>query len=111
MFGKFIDNLRQQATFDIVVSRSFQRQGFGTEAVDALLHFSFEAIALHRVITSFDRRDLSARRLFEKAGMRREGEFLKDRFVNGEWVDTVWLALLSQEYSNSRSSPPPRSPA
>ena len=107
----FIDGLRQQAGIDIVVSRGFQRHGFGTEAVNALLNFCFEAIALHRVIGSFDSRNVSARRLFEKAGMRREGEFLKDRLLNGEWVDTVWLAMLSEEYAKSRSSLPRRSPA
>jgi len=108
---KFIDNLRQQASFDIVVGRSFQGQGFGTEAVNALLYFCFETIALHRVTSSFDKRDVSARRLFEKAGMRSEGEFLKDRFLNGAWVDTVWLAMLSEEYAKSRNRAPLRSPA
>jgi len=78
------------------------------EAVNALLNFCFEAITLHRVTASFDSRDISARRLFEKAGMRREGEFLKDRFLNGQWIDTVWSAMLSEEYAKSRSSPPLR---
>ena len=107
---KFIDGLREQATFDILVSRSFQRQGFGTEAVNALLSFCFEAIALHRVVTSCDSRNVAALRLCEKVGMRREGEFLKDRFANGAWVDTVWLAMLSGEYSKTRSYPPHRGP-
>jgi len=104
----FINSLRQQATFNIIVSRGFQGQGFGTEAVNALLNFCFEEISLHRVMASFDSRNASARRLFEKAGMRREGEFLKDRFLNGEWGDTVWMAMLSEEYAKSESSPPPR---
>jgi RimJ/RimL family protein N-acetyltransferase len=104
----FIDGLRQQAGIIIVVSRGFQRQGFGTEAVNAMLRFCFEGISLHRVIASFDSRNGSARRLFEKAGMRREGEFLKDRFLNGEWIDTVWLAMLSDEYAKSVGSPPLR---
>jgi RimJ/RimL family protein N-acetyltransferase len=30
----FIDSLRQQAGFNVFVNRDFQRQGFGTEAVD-----------------------------------------------------------------------------
>ena len=97
----FIDSLRQQATFNILVSRGFQGQGFGLEAVNALLHFCFDAISLHRVITSFDSRNVPARRLLEKARMRREGEFLKDRFPNGEWADTVWMAMLSDEYAKS----------
>jgi RimJ/RimL family protein N-acetyltransferase len=38
--------------------------------------------------------------------MRREAEFLKDRFMNAEWASTVWYAILDEEYLKSRSSLP-----
>jgi RimJ/RimL family protein N-acetyltransferase len=36
--------------------------------------------------------------LFEGVGMRREGEFLKDRFVGDRWASTAWYGLLNEEY-------------
>jgi RimJ/RimL family protein N-acetyltransferase len=34
----------------------------------------------------------------EKAGLRREGEFLKNRWLHGEWTDSVYYAALREEY-------------
>jgi len=104
----FTDQLRRQTMFSILLSRAHQRQGLAAEAVAALLAFCFKEISLHRVTAYCDSRHLAARRLCERAGLRREGEFLKDRFVNGEWVNTLWYAMLSEEFA---SGGPPASAA
>jgi len=97
----FIDSRRLQAAVNILLNRGFQRKGFGTEAVGAALGLCFAGIGLHRVAAHCDSRNTAACRLLEKVGLRREGEFLKDRFVNGEWVNTVWYAMLSEDYTKS----------
>jgi len=76
--------------------------------VAALLDFCFNGIKLHRVTASCDSRNVAACRLLEKAGMRREGEFLKDHFADGEWFNTFSYAVLSEEYrqESSRATPP-----
>jgi RimJ/RimL family protein N-acetyltransferase len=94
----FTDAQRLQAALSIYLNRSFQKKGFGLEAVDALLAFCFEGIRLHRVAAGCDSRNTAACRLFESVGLRREGEFLKDNFFNGEWASTAWYAVLGQEY-------------
>jgi RimJ/RimL family protein N-acetyltransferase len=93
----FTDAMRLQALVTIVLSRAHQRQGLAAEAVAAVLSFCFKEIGLHRVTAYCDSRHAAARRLWERAGLRREGEFVKDRFINGEWVDTLWYARLSEE--------------
>ena len=94
----FTDPQRSQAVINLFVNRSFQRMGFATEAVAGVIDFCFTGIKLHRVTAVCDSRNVAVRRLIEKAGMRREGEFLKDKFLNGEWRDSVWYALLEEEY-------------
>lgn len=94
---RFTDSQRLQTQLTLVLNRQYHRQGFGAEAVKAVLGFCFQGIHLHRATTYCDRRNVAAARLFAKAGMRLEGVLLKDRFVNGEWVDTEWYARLSQE--------------
>ena len=88
-----------QASFQIYISREFQRKGFGLEAADAVLDFCFEGIRLHRVSAGCDSRNVPALGLFRKLGLRQEGEFLKDRLLKGEWVNTVVFAALQEEYS------------
>ncbi|MBI3191673.1 MAG: GNAT family N-acetyltransferase, partial [Pedosphaera parvula] len=95
---RLLDAQRRQAALNLYVSRACHRQGFASEALAALLGFCFRGIALHRVVAACDIRNVAACRLFEKVGMRREGEFQKDRFINGEWVTTAYYARLNEEY-------------
>jgi [ribosomal protein S5]-alanine N-acetyltransferase len=97
VYLRFTDDARLQMDVRIYVSRKCQRQGFATEALNAILSFCFAGIGLHRVSTWCDSRNIAACRLTEKAGMRREGELIKDRYLNGEWINTVLYALLNEE--------------
>ncbi len=88
-----------QATLgSFFLHRSYQRKGLAREALAALLGFCFRGINCHRVSAWCESRNTAACRLFEHAGMRREGEFVRDRYVKEEWVSTVWYGLLSEEY-------------
>src|SRR5882724_5929957 len=90
----------------VFLNRKHQKQGLAIEAVDALLGFCFEAIKLHRVTTSCDSRNSAAGKLFERVGMRREAEFVKDTPDVEGWLSTVWYAALEEEYLDSGSGAP-----
>jgi RimJ/RimL family protein N-acetyltransferase len=87
-----------QAMLQIFLSRSYQKQGLAIEAVDALLGFCFEGIKLHRVAATCDSRNTAARKLFERVGMRREAEFVKDTPGVDGWLSSVWYGALEEEY-------------
>ncbi len=89
---------RDQSELHICLNHDFQHKGFALEALDAVIRFCFEGIRLHRVTARCDSRNAAGCRLLENVGMRREGEFVKDNFVNGEWVNTIWYAALNEEY-------------
>jgi RimJ/RimL family protein N-acetyltransferase len=97
----FVDPKRLQGWIYVVVSPSYQRNGVATEAISALLDFCFKEIAMHRVTAWHDSRDLLAGALCAKVGLRREGEFLKDQQINDEWINSVYYALLGEEYLNA----------
>jgi RimJ/RimL family protein N-acetyltransferase len=100
------DAPRLQARLSIYVNRGFQRKGLALEALDAVVGFCFEGIKLHRVSASSDSRNTAACRLFENVGLRREGEFLKDHLLHGEWATTVWFAALREEYGAANGGAP-----
>jgi RimJ/RimL family protein N-acetyltransferase len=97
------DPQRAQMTLTIYLNRNFQRQGLGREALEAVLGFCFQGVKMHRVSAFCDSRNTAACKLFERAGLRREGEFLKDRFLRGEWANTVAFALLAEERPRQES--------
>jgi RimJ/RimL family protein N-acetyltransferase len=95
---RYRDRDRQQATLRITIASSHQRQGLAFEALRAALSFGFGDIGLHRVVATCDSRNAAGVRLFEKVGMRKEGESLRDRYVDEEWADSAWFAMLAEEF-------------
>jgi [ribosomal protein S5]-alanine N-acetyltransferase len=95
---KYTDHHRLQTLVNILMNRQYQTQGFAEEALAGVLNFGFQGLRLHRICAYCDSRNTVTSQWFEKATLRREGEFLKDRFMNGEWVNTIWFALLNEEY-------------
>jgi RimJ/RimL family protein N-acetyltransferase len=95
----FTDTQRLQATFHLSLHADYQHQGFAREAVDALLAFCFQEIKLHRLAARCDSRNAAACKLCEHAGLRREGEFVKDQpLLEGGWSNSIWYAALEEEY-------------
>lgn len=72
------------------------------EAVVMVLHFSFEAINLHRVEISIIPRNTPSRRVVEKLGIRLEG--IAERFleINGVWEDHARYAITVEEWRTRR---------
>jgi [ribosomal protein S5]-alanine N-acetyltransferase len=94
---QYRDRDRRQADFGIQINRSYQRQGFGSEAAVALLIFCLRDIGLHRVTAGCDCSNVASVRLLTKVGMRKEAEYRKDRFVDGKWVNSYRFAMLEED--------------
>lgn len=103
---RFRDPAFLQTEVTAVGNEDPQYNGFAAEAVDGVLGFCFEDLNLHRVIGQSSSTDTADCHLFEEAGMRREGEFVKNYFLNGEWLNTVWFAMLDEEYREAAGNSP-----
>jgi len=86
-----------------ILSPSYQRQGYGSEAAAALVRQALTAGGMHRVIAHCNPENTASWRLLEKIGFRREGLLKQNIFfrrsANGEplWTDTYVYALLAAE--------------
>ena len=87
---------------------SHQGRGLASEAVLAVLAFSFETLGLHRVKAIVDRRNDPAIRLLRRVGMREEGLFLQHAWFKGSWCDEYEFAMLASDWSR-RDPGAPRS--
>ena len=94
----FTDAQRLQATLSATVNSKERRKGLASEALTGALEFCFKWIGLHRITVACDSRNIAAWRLCESVGLRREGEFVKDRIINGEWANTICYAMLREEH-------------
>jgi RimJ/RimL family protein N-acetyltransferase len=87
-----------QALVGYVLNRRHWGRGIMSEALKAVLAFGFDNLRLHRVSATCDQRNVASYRVMEKCGMRREGLFLEDKFIKGEWRDTLCYSLLAREW-------------
>jgi RimJ/RimL family protein N-acetyltransferase len=98
---QYIDQTRRQGQISLTIDRPEQREGYGREAVRGLLDFGFGGLGLRRMTGICDDRNTAFIALAAKAGFRQEGAFFGDRFVNGEWINTAYFAMLEEDYQKA----------
>lgn len=80
------------------VARDRQRRGYGREAVAALVELAFGPLGLHRLEADVDPRNVASLKLLEGLGFEPEGYFRERYFLQGEYTDGVFLALLESDW-------------
>ncbi len=58
-------------------SNSVFGKGYATEAVQALIHYLFETVNVHRIQANLDARNITSQRLCRRVGMRKEAHFTR----------------------------------
>jgi RimJ/RimL family protein N-acetyltransferase len=94
----FIDDQRLQITFSSYFHADYAQTDLLVEGIDALVGFCFEGIKLHRITSRCYSGDTAACKTLEEVGFRREGEFVKETRTQDGWVNSIWYALLQEEY-------------
>jgi RimJ/RimL family protein N-acetyltransferase/predicted RNA-binding Zn-ribbon protein involved in translation (DUF1610 family) len=100
----YTDRDRKCAGFTLTIALPCRRQGLGLEAARAVMDFSFDGLCVRRIAVSCSSQNAAALATLEKAGLRREGEFVKSWFDGKEWINVSWYALLKEERSPFSSS-------
>ncbi len=74
------------------------RQGYGREAVSALVDYLIAEHAIHRFVGVAASLNTASCRLLRSLGFRQEGHFRSSFLCNGEWLDDDYFALLAEEW-------------
>ena len=98
------DNLKQ-AEVGFTLARAYQRKGFATEAVGAVLDRLFRVQGLHKVTGECDARNAGSAALMERLGFTREGHLRQQTWIKGEWTDDLIFGLLAEEWLLDRAQP------
>lgn len=101
-----IDWRNRSAELGIVIGKpEYLGKGYGTEATDLLLDFSFNELNLHRVylhVFDFNRR---AVRSYQKCGFVEEGRLRDAFFREGHYHDIMVMGILEEEHRARKSKP------
>jgi RimJ/RimL family protein N-acetyltransferase len=94
-----IDWKNRHAVFGIVIGeKEYWGQGYGTEAITALLGFAFKEMNLHRIRLSVYEYNKRAVRCYEKCGFKLEGRLRQARFHDGQYYDELVMGILREEF-------------
>ena len=106
VIGKFtlfhIDRDNRRAELGYVLNRRFWGKGYGSELLGALLQTCFEHFELHRLEADIDPDNAASLALLRKHGFREEGLGRERWLLNGEWRDSVMMALLAPAWRLAR---------
>ncbi|WP_433797720.1 GNAT family N-acetyltransferase [Actinoplanes sp. CA-252034] len=97
VYVRLHDNLLQ-GEIGFTLATAYQKKGFATEAVSAVLDRLFRAQRLHKVTGECDARNARSAALMERLGFQREGLLRQQTFIKGEWTDDLLYGLLATEW-------------
>lgn len=105
--GKLIGNLglinidwkNSHALLGIVLGeKEYWGQGYGTDAITAVLGFAFKQMNLHRVHLATYEYNKRAIRCYEKCGFKLEGRMRQAHFYDGQYHDELVMGILREEF-------------
>ena len=75
--------------------------GYATEAVSALIEFTFQKLEIHRLFAGVEPENTRSIRVLERLGLRLEGHLKENKLIRGKWRDTLIYAILAKEWENT----------
>jgi RimJ/RimL family protein N-acetyltransferase len=95
-----IDWENRNAEAGIVIGKKEHwNKGYGTDAMMAILDFAFNQMNLHRVYLRVFEYNQRGVRSYQKCGFKKEGALREDRYIRGEYRDTILMGILRDEFN------------
>ncbi|MEO8243924.1 MAG: GNAT family N-acetyltransferase [bacterium] len=96
-----LDNIRrgpvQAGTLGYWIGAPYARQGFMREAIQAVVHYSFQTMDLSRLEAACLPENAASRGVLEKCGFKYEGVAQSYLQINGRWRNHVLYANLRHD--------------
>jgi RimJ/RimL family protein N-acetyltransferase len=81
-------------------------RGYATEAASAVVDFGFHHFGVHRIWATCVADNVGSAHVLEKLGMQLEGRFRENRYYQDRWWDSLYYAILVDEWNAHNQSHP-----
>lgn len=95
------DATASQGELRFLLHPLYRRQGYGAEAVGAILDLGFNHFRIHRIFARCDGRNEASAKLLKGLGMRLEAHYREHALFQGEWDEELHFAILDREWGRS----------
>ncbi len=94
-----VDQQSRNAELGIFIGeKDFWGKGIGTKAIALMLDYGFNTLNLHRIYLRVFEPNQRGIHCYEKLGFRHEGSMREAYFLNGEYVNVLYMGILQQEW-------------
>lgn len=96
VYFRDIDMKNRSAEYGIFIGEESARgKGLGSETASIFTRFGFETLGLHRISLRVIAGNNQAEKSYENAGFAREGVFRDMVYLDGEYRDVVFMAMIN----------------
>ena len=95
-----VDTKNHFAEIEYCIGTDFQRKGYMTEAVKAIIKYGFKEIELNKIQISTKEMNIPSKRVIEKCGFIYEGTSREYFYFEGKYIDRLYFSMLKSEYEN-----------
>ena len=85
------------------IAKAHAHQGLMSDAIETLLPFVFDTLALNRIEAAFLPSNVASEGLLRKLGFRQEGYARGYLRIDGAWRDHMLFAMLASDYQNGNA--------
>ena len=96
-----IDNKNHFGEIEYCISRLFQRKGYCTEAVKAILKYGFSNINFHKIQVCHKENNLASKGVIQKCGFIYEGTLRDFFYTDGKYINRLYYSMLKSEWKTS----------
>ncbi|TFK73563.1 acyl-CoA N-acyltransferase [Pluteus cervinus] len=92
-------------SFGIGLVPTVWNKGYGTEVTKFIVDYAFRNIGAHRVSLNVHEGNDGAIAVYKKLGFVEEGRKRKLNWYGGKWLDSIFMGILYEEWSNKEATP------
>ena len=100
-----INLLDYRVIIGIFIGGEAQRnKGYGAEAIRLVLNYGFKTMNLHSINLTVHADNFAGMSCYKKVGFREVGRLPEVLFMDGKYVDKVYMSILEHEFSSDSNN-------
>jgi RimJ/RimL family protein N-acetyltransferase len=94
-----VDQQSRNAELGVFIGdKEFWGKGIGTKAISLMLDYGFKTLNFHRVYLRVFEPNKRGIHCYEKIGFKHEGAMREAYFLDGEYIDVLFMSILCDEW-------------
>lgn len=82
----------------IIGEKNYWGKGYATEAIKIVVDYAFNKLNLHKITAGVYVENTRSKKVFLKAGFKKEGILKKHYFYNGKYIDAIILGVINERF-------------